>query len=92
MVKDPEASRGRGVRSGGARVLTHRGVRSVAHDSRGTRWTFGHPIGQTAAMDGDVERLAERLELVGGGGSVWVGGDEQGPAALPDEMTGELRG
>ena len=43
------------------------------------------------AMDGDVERLAERLELVGGGRAVRVGGDEQRPAALPDEVPGELR-
>ena len=42
-------------------------------------------------VDRDVERLAERLELVGGGGPVRVGGDEQRPAALLDEVPGELR-
>ena len=34
------------------------------------------------AVDRDVERAAERLELVGGGGPVRVRGDEQRPAAL----------
>ena len=33
------------------------------------------------AVDRDVEAPAERLELVGGGGSVRVRGDEQRPAA-----------
>ena len=44
------------------------------------------------AVDGDVERAAERLELVGGGGPVRVRGDEQRPAALLDEVLRELRG
>ena len=43
-------------------------------------------------MDRDVERLAERLELVGGGRAVRVGGDEERPAALLHEVAGELRG
>ena len=43
------------------------------------------------AVDGDVERLAEGLELVGGGRTVRVGGDEERPAALADEVAGELR-
>ena len=43
-------------------------------------------------MDRDVERLAERLELIGGGRPVRVGGDEERPAALLDEVAGELRG
>ena len=42
------------------------------------------------AVDRDVELLAERLELVGGGRSVRVGGDEQRPAALLDDVPREL--
>ena len=44
------------------------------------------------AMDGDVERLAERLELVRCGRPVRVRGDEQRPATLLDEVPGELGG
>ena len=44
------------------------------------------------AVDRDVERLAERLELVGGGRSVRVGGHEERPAALLDDVAGELGG
>ena len=44
------------------------------------------------AVDRDVEALAERLELVGGGRAVRVGGDEQGPAAELDDVAGELGG
>ena len=42
------------------------------------------------AVDRDVELLAERLELVGGGGSVRVGGDEERSAALLDDVAREL--
>src|SRR6478736_1160651 len=38
-------------RPGGARVLTHRGGRSVSHGPRDTIWTVGPVRGQTAAMD-----------------------------------------
>ena len=44
------------------------------------------------AVDRDVEALAERLELVGGGRSVRVGGDEQRPATLLDDVSRELGG
>ena len=44
------------------------------------------------AEDRDVEALAERLELVGGGRAVRVGGDEQRPAAQLDDVAGELGG
>ena len=41
-------------------------------------------------VDRDVEALAERLELVGGGRAVRVGGDEERPAAELDDVPGEL--
>ena len=44
------------------------------------------------AVDRDVEALAERLELVGGGGSVRVRGDEERTAAELDDVSGELGG
>ena len=43
-------------------------------------------------VDGDVERPAEGLELVGRGRPVRVGGDEERPAAQLDDVAGELRG
>ena len=42
------------------------------------------------AMDRQVERLAERLELIRRGGPVRIGGDEQRPAAHLDDEAGEL--
>ena len=44
------------------------------------------------AIDGDVERFAERLELVGRGRPIRVGGHEQRSASLFVEMPSELRG
>ena len=41
-------------------------------------------------VDRDVELLAERLELIGGGRTVRVRGHEQRPAALLDDVAGEL--
>src|SRR5258706_5809289 len=43
-------------------------------------------------MVGDVERLAERLQLIGGGRSVRVRGDKERAAPLLDEVPGELGG
>jgi len=40
-------------------------------------------------VDGHVERAPERLELVGCGGSVRVGGDEQRPSAEADDVAQE---
>ena len=61
------------------------GLHAAAHDV-----DDGGPDGR--AVDRDVEALAERLELVGGGRAVRVGGDEEGPAAELDDVAGELGG
>jgi hypothetical protein len=51
-----------------------------------------HRRPRRSTVDRDVERLAEHLELVGRGRAVRVGRDEEGAAALPDQVPGELRG
>ena len=43
-------------------------------------------------VDRDVDLLAERLQLVDGGGAVDVGGDQQRIAALLAQVHGELAG
>ena len=39
-----------------------------------------------AMMDGDIDRCAQSLQLIDGGGAVNVGGDEERPQALLREM------
>ena len=60
------------------------GLRHTAADDVDDRGADGSPV------DRDVEALAERLELVGGGRSVRVGGDEQRTATLLDDVSREL--
>ncbi len=43
------------------------------------------------AVDRDVEALAQRLELVGGGGPIRIRGDEERAATELDDVPGELR-
>jgi hypothetical protein len=51
-----------------------------------------HRRARGSAVDRDVHCLAERLELVGGGRPIGVGGDEERTPSRSDEMAGELGG
>ena len=55
-------------------------------------WQTLTGFGVGLAEDGDVELLADDLELLDGRGALEVGGDEQGLAALRGEHPGELAG
>ena len=49
-------------------------------------------VGAGLAVDRDAELLAEHLQLLDGGGTLQVGGDEQRLAALLAQRQGELAG
>ena len=71
-------------------ITTSRPIRFACSMPWRAMSTVGVP--DRGAIDGDVEAVAERLELVGGGGPVRVRGDEQRLAAQLDDVLRELGG